>query len=415
MPTPPTDFTELRVDGQRLWSRLMDMAAIGATPAGGVHRLTLTDEDRQARDLFLSWSRAAGMTTSVDAFGNLFARRPGTHPEAPPVVACSHLDSQPYGGKYDGPLGVLAALEAVETLNDHDITTSHPIEVVSWTNEEGSRFPPAMIGSGVFAGVFELEWALGLADATGVKMGDELRRIGYAGELPVGRDFRAAFELHIEQGPVLESASATIGVVTGVQGARWYDVRIEGEATHAGPAPMRQRKDPVRGAARMLDRLFEMVREHDHEARLTVGELRALPGSRNTVPGHVELTVDLRHPDDRALTALDRDFRDLVAAEIQEMGLSARVEQIWHSPTTLFAEECVDAVRSAAGRLGYSRMDVFSGAGHDSVYLNRICPTGMIFIPCQGGVSHAERESITPDDAEAGANVLLHAVLSVAG
>ena len=416
MASPESDRAVLRVNGRRLWTRLMEMAEIGATPAGGVHRLTLTDEDREARDLFLSWCRAAGLETSVDAFGNIFARRAGVDPDAPPVVAGSHLDSQPMGGKFDGPLGVLAALEAVETLNDHGIATRHPIELVSWTNEEGSRFAPAMIGSGVFAGEFDLDWALGIEDTSGVTIGDELRRIDYAGTLPVGRrELRAAFELHIEQGPILESAGMTIGVVTGVQGVRWYDVRIEGEATHAGPVPMRQRRDPVRGAARLLDRLFEMVRQYDDDARFTVGDLGTVPGSRNTVPGRVELTVDIRHPDDDPLTDLDRRFRDLVTAETADMDLTGHVEQIWHSPTVRFSDECVNTVRESAARMGYSHMDVFSGAGHDSVYLQRICPTGMIFIPCEGGVSHAERENISPEDAEAGANVLLHAVAGLAG
>ena len=416
MASPETDRASLRVDGERLWTRLMEMAEIGATAAGGVHRLTLSDEDREARDLFIRWCRTARLKTSVDAFGNIFARRAGLDADAPPVVAGSHLDSQPMGGKFDGPLGVLAALEVVDTLNDRGIDTRHPIELVSWTNEEGSRFAPAMIGSGVFSGEFDLEWALAIEDASGATLGDELGRIDYAGPFPVGgRELRAAFELHIEQGPILESAGTTIGVVTGVQGARWYDVRVEGEATHAGPVPMRQRKDPVRGAARLLDRLFEMVREYDDDARLAVGVLGTVPGSRNTVPGQVDFTVDIRHPDDDALTDLDARLRSLVTAETEHMDLTGHVEQIWHSPTVRFADECVNAVRDAAGRMGYSHMDVFSGAGHDSVYLQRVCPTGMIFIPCEDGVSHAERENISPEDAEAGANVLLQAVLAVAG
>ena len=415
MTSPRTDRASLRVNSGRLWTRLMEMAAIGATPAGGVHRLTLTDEDREARDLFVRWCQEAGLDTSVDAFGNIFARRSGRDPDAPPVVAGSHLDSQPMGGKFDGPLGVLAALEAVDTMNDHGIETRHPIDVVSWTNEEGSRFAPAMIGSGVFSGEFDLDWALAIEDASGATIGGELRRIGYAGSLPTGgRKLRAAFELHIEQGPILESAGTTIGVVTGVQGARWYDVRIEGEATHAGPVPMRQRRDPVRGAARILDRLFEIVREYDDDARLTVGDLRTVPGSRNTVPGRVELTVDIRHPNDDALTDLDQRFRAVVATETGDMDLTGQVKQIWHSPTVRFSDECVNGVRDAAIRLGYSHIDVFSGAGHDSVYLQRVCPTGMIFIPCEGGVSHAERENISREDTEAGANTLLQAVLDVA-
>ena len=304
----------------------------------------------------------------------------------------------------------------VETLNDEGATTRHPIEVVNWTNEEGSRFPPAMVCSGVFAGVFELDYALGLADAAGAAMGDELERIAYSGPASVGgRDIRASLELHIEQGPLLELSDTPIGVVTGVQGARWYDVHIRGEATHAGPMPMTQRRDPVRGAARVLDRLFMIVREYDEDARLAVGEIRTHPGSRNTVPGHVDFTVDVRHPVDSSLSDLDAELRALVGEVSAEMELDGHVEQIWHSPTIHFETECVDAVRAAAAGLGYEHMDIFSGAGHDSVYLQRICPTAMIFVPCEGGISHAESESIASADAEAGANVLLHATLDLAG
>ena len=406
----------LRIDRARLWHRLMEMAEIGATAGGGVHRLALSDEDRAGRNLFRSWCDAARLETSIDALGNMFARRAGTDADAAPVLIGSHLDSQPMGGRFDGALGVLAALEVVETLNDEGVTTRHPIEVVNWTNEEGSRFSPAMVCSGVFAGVFELDYALRLADMSGLTMGDELERIAYTGPDPVGgRDIRASFELHIEQGPILELSDTSIGVVTGVQGARWYDVCIEGEATHAGPVPMGQRRDPVRGAARVLDRLYAIIREYDEDARLAVGEIRAHPGSRNTVPGRVDFTVDLRHPVDFALSDLDGELRVLVGEVSAEMELDGHVEQIWHSPTVHFATECVDAVRAAAGGLGYEHMDVFSGAGHDSVYLQRICPTAMIFVPCEGGVSHAESESITLDDAEAGANVLMHATLDLAG
>ncbi len=405
-----------QVDAARLWRRLGEMAEIGATPGGGVHRLALSDEDRLGRDLFRSWCDAAGLETSIDALGNMFARRAGTQADAPPVLIGSHLDSQPMGGRFDGALGVLAALEVVETLNDEGVTTRYPIEVVNWTNEEGSRFPPAMVSSGVFAGVFGLDYALELADASGRTMGGELERIGYAGPDSVGgRNIKASFELHIEQGPLLELAGATIGVVTGVQGARWYDVRIAGVGTHAGPVPMSQRRDPVRGTARIVDRLFEIVQEFDDDARLAVGEIRPHPGSRNTVPGHVDFTVDMRHPVDFALSDLDAELRVLVAEVTQEMELDGHVEQIWHSPTVNFASECVDAVRTATEGFGYEGMDVFSGAGHDSVYLQRICPTAMIFIPCEGGVSHAESESITPEDAGSGANVLLHAALELAG
>ena len=389
---------------------------MGGTPGGGVHRLALSDEDRAARDLFRGWCDGAGLTTSVDRLGNTFARRPGADDDLPPVLLGSHLDSQPSGGRFDGALGVLAALEVIETLNEAGLATVRPLEVVNWTNEEGSRFPPAMVCSGAFAGVFELEYALGRSDAAGRTIGEELDRIGYAGPAPVGgRPIAAALELHIEQGPILEEAGTTIGVVAGVQGMRWYDVRIEGEATHAGPVPLRRRRDPLRGAARVIDRLFASALESDEEARVTVGEFALRPGSRNTVPARVDFSVDLRHPDDVALEALDGRLRLLVDEVSREMGLDGRVEQIWHSPTVRFASECVRAVGDAAAALGYPQMSLFSGAGHDSVHLQRICPTGMVFVPCAGGVSHAEAESVDPADAEAGANVLLHAVLRLAG
>jgi N-carbamoyl-L-amino-acid hydrolase len=394
----------------------MEMARIGSTPAGGVSRLALSDEDRAARELLRSWWEAAGLRTTVDELGNMFGLRPGLDSDAEPVLVGSHLDSQPTGGRFDGALGVLAALEVVESLDAAGVATPHPIEVVNWTNEEGSRFPPAMACSGAFAGAFDVDYALELEDASGRTLAEELTRIGYRGARPVGgRGIRASLELHIEQGPILESASKTIGVVTGVQGARWYNVRIEGEATHAGPVPMSRRRDPVRGAARVLDRLYEAVRDYDDDAHLAVGEIGTHPASRNTVPAHVDFTVDLRHPEDDALTVLDASLRSLVTRVTDEMALVGDVRQIWHSPTVRFAPECIGAVRAASGALGYSQMDVFSGAGHDSVYLQRICPAGMIFVPCAGGVSHAESESITPEDAEAGANVLLHATVQLAG
>jgi N-carbamoyl-L-amino-acid hydrolase len=359
----------IRTDGARLWRRLMEMARIGSTPAGGVSRLALSDEDRAARELLRSWWEAAGLRTTVDELGNMFGLRPGLDSDAEPVLVGSHLDSQPTGGRFDGALGV-----------------------------------------------FDVDYALELEDASGRTLAEELTRIGYRGARPVGgRGIRASLELHIEQGPILESASKTIGVVTGVQGARWYNVRIEGEATHAGPVPMSRRRDPVRGAARVLDRLYEAVRDYDDDARLAVGEIGTHPASRNTVPAHVDFTVDLRHPEDDALTVLDASLRSLVTRVTDEMALVGDVRQIWHSPTVRFAPECIGAVRAASGALGYSQMDVFSGAGHDSVYLQRICPAGMIFVPCAGGVSHAESESITPEDAEAGANVLLHATVQLAG
>ena len=409
---------EVRVDGERLWQSLMTMAEIGATPAGGVNRQTLTDEDRRGRDLFRSWCEEAGLQISVDRMGSMFARRQGTDADQPPVMLGSHLDSQPTGGKFDGALGVLAALEVVRTLNDRGIRTRAPLEMVNWTNEEGCRFPPAMIASGVFAGVFELEHGLSRRDHAGRTIGDELRRIGYAGELPVGqRPIGALFELHIEQGPILEAEGQRIGVVTGAQGARWYDCAVTGAETHAGAAPMEGRRDALRGAAVLLEDIYALAHRHAPAGRATIGEFQAYPGSRNTVPGRVRFTVDLRHPGDGTMDAMDGALR---AAFERARGRAAGrltfdLDEIWYAPPVAFDPECIEAVRQAATRLGLSAREIVSGAGHDAVYMARVVPTAMIFVPCKDGISHAEVEYASPEACADGANVLLHAVLARAG
>jgi beta-ureidopropionase / N-carbamoyl-L-amino-acid hydrolase len=408
-------MTEVRVDGERLWQSLMTMAEIGATPAGGVNRQTLTDEDRRGRDLFRSWCEEAGLQVSVDRMGSMFARRQGTDADQPPVMLGSHLDSQPTGGKFDGALGVLAALEVVRALNDHGIRTRAPLEVVNWTNEEGCRFPPAMIASGVFAGVFELEHGLSRRDHAGRTIGDELRRIGYAGELPVGqRPAAALFELHIEQGPILEAEGQRIGVVTGAQGARWYDCAVTGAETHAGAAPMEGRRDALRGAAVLLEDIYAIAHRHAPAGRATIGEFQAYPGSRNTVPGRVRFTVDLRHPDAGTMDAMDGALH--AAFERARGRAAGRLEfylnEIWYAPPVAFDPECIEAVRQAAARLGLSAREIVSGAGHDAVYMARVVPTAMIFVPCKDGISHAEVEYASPEACADGANVLLHAVLA---
>jgi N-carbamoyl-L-amino-acid hydrolase len=384
-----TRLRNLSVNGERLWQSLMEMARIGATEKGGVCRLALTDLDRQARELFVRWCEEAGCAVRVDAMGNVFARREGEDPSLAPVGTGSHLDTQPTGGRFDGIYGVMAGLEIVRTLNDHDIRTRAPVEVVVWTNEEGSRFPPAMLGSGVFCGEFDLEYGHSRADHDGVTVGEALQRIGYLGDAPVGSPFTAFFETHIEQGPILEAAGRTIGVVTGVQGIRWYDVGLTGAECHAGPTPMDRRRDALAAAA--------------------------LPGSRNTVPGRVELTVDLRHPDAEALESMGRDLAAACAALAAERGLELTCEQVWYSPPVAFDPGCVEAVRAGAEALGYSHQDAVSGAGHDAVYVSRVAPTAMVFIPCEDGISHNEVENIVPEHATAGAHVLLHAMLERAG
>jgi N-carbamoyl-L-amino-acid hydrolase len=409
----------LRVNGERLWERLMVMAQIGATPKGGVCRVTLTDEDKDCRDLFIRWCLEAGCAITIDQLGNIFARRTGhssgTQNQLAPVLVGSHLDSQPTGGKYDGAVGVLAGLEVINTLNDHNIVTSTPLEIVSWTNEEGARFVPAMIGSGVFAGAFELDFALSIEDKSGLSIGEELERIGYAGPVRVGgRSFAAAFELHIEQGPILESKGKTIGIVTGVQGMRWYEVVIVGKEAHAGPTPMSHRQDPVKGLLPVLQGIYELADQHAPHGRVTIGDIKAEPGVINTVPGRLLLKVDLRHPEAAVLEAMHQELQEIVQEGCRVAGLAGKVQDIWHSPPVAFDPSCIDSVRQAVDTVGVSGMDMVSGAGHDAVYLARIAPTSMIFIPCEDGLSHNELEKANKADVVAGANVLLQAVLAQA-
>jgi N-carbamoyl-L-amino-acid hydrolase len=402
----------LRVNGRRLWDSLMEMAKIGATPKGGVCRLALTDLDRQGRDLFVRWAKEAGCTIAIDRMGNVFARREGRDPSLAPVVTGSHADSQPTGGRFDGIYGVLGGLEVVRTLNDANIETDRPIEVVIWTNEEGSRFAPAMVSSGVFAGVFTLEYGLSRADADGRTMGEELARIGYAGELPVGKPIHAAFELHIEQGPILETEGTTIGVVTHAQGQRWYEVVFTGQESHAGPTPMPRRRDALLGAARVVDLVNRIGHAHAPYACATVGMLQVHPNSRNVIPGRVFFTVDLRHPDDAVLAQMDRELRDGIADVAKRTRVDVtKLEQIFYYAPVTFDAGCVKAVRDAAVRFGYTHRDMVSGAGHDACYLAQVAPTSMVFVPCVGGISHNEIEDATPEWIEAGANVLLHAML----
>jgi N-carbamoyl-L-amino-acid hydrolase len=408
----------LRVDSERLWQSLMTMAEIGATPAGGVNRQTLTDEDRRGRDLFRQWCEAAGLTVTVDRMGSMFAHRRGTDPSRPPVLLGSHLDSQPTGGKFDGALGVLGALEVIRTLNDQGIETEAPLEVVNWTNEEGCRFAPAMIASGVFAGVFDLGYGLARKDHAGRTLGEELRRIGYAGERPVGhRPIGALFELHIEQGPILEAEGQRIGIVTGGQGTRWYDAEVTGAEMHAGPSPMEVRRDALRAAAALLEDIYRIAHRHAPDGRATVGEFQAYPGSRNTVPGRVRFTVDLRHPDAGTMDVMDHALREVFERAHGRHGgrIDCRSEEIWYAPPVAFDPDCIEAVRRAAASLGLSAREIVSGAGHDAVYMARVVPTAMIFVPCRDGISHAEIEYASPEACADGANVLLHAVLARAG
>ncbi|GGH07493.1 Zn-dependent hydrolase [Alsobacter metallidurans] len=409
------ELGNVRIDGARLWDSLMEMAQIGATPKGGCKRLTLTDLDKQGRELFTRWCEEAGCTVSVDRMGNMFARRPGVDDSLPPVMLGSHLDTQPTGGKFDGVLGVLGALEVVRTLKDLNIRTKHPIEVANWTNEEGSRFAPAMVSSGVFAGEYTEEFAYSRVDAEGKTLGDELRRIGFQGDLPVGgRPIHAFFELHIEQGPILEDENLDIGVVTHGQGQRWYEITLTGFESHAGSTPMPVRKDALLGAARVVELVNRIGLANAPNAVATVGMLNPYPNSRNVIPGQVWMTIDFRCPDDAVLAGMDKALHEGVAAICAAIGLEQETKQIFYYPPVAFEESCVTAVRDAASKLGYTHRNIVSGAGHDACYIARVAPTAMIFTPCVDGISHNETEDIKPEWATAGANVLLQAALAKA-
>ncbi|MCW7538771.1 Zn-dependent hydrolase [Aquabacterium sp. A7-Y] len=410
------DIDTLRIDGNRLWGALMELATIGATPRGGVCRLALTELDRQGRDLVVGWARDAGLAITVDRIGNVFMRRPGRNDSLPPVMTGSHIDTQPTGGKFDGNYGVLAGLEVVRTLNDRGIRTEAPIEVAFWTNEEGSRFVPVMMGSGVFAGAFPLEHAYAARDIEGKSVEEELRRIGYAGEqVPGDHPVAAYFETHIEQGPVLEDHGKTIGVVDAVLGIRWYDCTVTGMEAHAGPTPMPLRRDALQVSTRLMQEVVALAHRHAPHGRGTVGMVQVHPNSRNVIPGRVRFSIDLRHVSNERLDRMDAELRDLAALLAGESKLDIAIEQVSHYPAVPFHADCVAAVRRATDKLGYLHMDTVSGAGHDAVYVARRAPAGMIFIPCKDGISHNEIESATPEHITAGANVLLHAMLERAG
>jgi len=402
------------VNGERLWRSLMDLARIGATPKGGVRRLTLTDTDRKGRDLFARWAKEAGMTLSVDAIGNQYARRAGSKAAAAPVAMGSHLDSQPSGGKFDGAYGVMAGLEVVRALNDAGVTTRAPLEVIAWTNEEGSRFVPTMMGSGVFAGVHTLDYALAQTDVDGMSVRDALAAIGYAGEAPA-HALQAYFEAHIEQGPVLEQTGTTIGVVLGALGQRWFDLVLSGQDAHAGPTPMDIRRDALVAASRVVLEVNRIATTFPDYARGTVGQLRVLPNSRNVVPGEVRMTIDLRNAKNDALGAMVDALRAALTTIERECRVKAQLDEVVTFPPSEFAPALVAQVRAAAAALGYSHRDIVSGAAHDAVYVARVAPAAMVFVPCEGGISHNEIENATPADVAAGANVLLHAVLAQAG
>ncbi|APV52343.1 Zn-dependent hydrolase [Betaproteobacteria bacterium GR16-43] len=407
---------KLRINGERLWASLMELAQIGATPKGGVCRLTLTDLDKQGRDLVLKWAREAGMTVTIDKIGNGFMRRAGRNNALPPIVTGSHIDTQPTGGKFDGNYGVLAGIEVVRSLNDAGIQTEAPIEVAFWTNEEGSRFVPVMMGSGAFAKAFTLEHAYAATDTEGKTVKGELERIGYLGtEEPGAHPIGCYFETHIEQGPVLEDNDKTIGVVTGVLGVRWYDCVVTGMEAHAGPTPMALRKDALQVATKLMQEVVACAHRHPPHGRGTVGMVQVFPNSRNVIPGNVKFSIDLRNNTEALCDAMDADIRGVAAKLAAESGLPIDVKLVTSFPATQFHANCVDAVARATQKLGYSNMNAVSGAGHDAVYMAKLAPAGMIFIPCKDGISHNEIEDAKPEHITAGCNVLLHAMLERAG
>ncbi|HBK09062.1 MAG TPA: Zn-dependent hydrolase [Acetobacteraceae bacterium] len=405
--------TNQRIDGKRLWDSLMGFAQIGATPKGGVRRLTLTDVDKRARDRFRSECEAMGLTVRVDAIGNMFARRAGRDPSRAPVLFGSHLDSQPSGGKFDGALGVIAGLEVMRSLNDLGITTEAPLELINWTDEEGSRFGHSLMGSGVWAGIFTLDKALGLTDTEGTTVGTALDQIGYRGSetaAPFKAD--AYFELHIEQGPFLEREAKQIGIVTGAQAQVWYDAVTIGQDSHAGTTPPSTRKDALVCAARIIELVDRMMRARGEDGRGTVGQLHVSPNSRNVVPGEVRFSVEFRHPQDAEVDVLDAEFPPAAQAIADACGVKLELTKLFKIPAQPFEPACVDLVRQGAAKLGYSTREIVSGAAHDAVYVARHVPTAMIFTPCKDGLSHNEAESIEPEEAEAGCQVLFEAVVA---
>jgi N-carbamoyl-L-amino-acid hydrolase len=406
-----TALPNLRIDGARLWGELMETAAFGGTAKGGICRLTLTDLDRQVRDWFKARAEGLGCTVTVDSMGAMFARR-GGRADVPPIAMGSHLDTQPTGGKFDGVLGVLSALEALRTLVEAGYETYAPIEVINWTNEEGARFQPAMVSSGVFAGAFDHEWAAGRQDAAGTTFAEALDGIGYRGPQRCGEHpLSAFFELHIEQGPLLEAEGKTIGIVTGIQGIRWFETTIRGQEAHTGTTPMNLRKNALLAAARVVDRVDAIARSRAPYAVGTVGRLEVKPNSPNVVPGEVFFTVDLRHPDARVLDEMKQELSAITFEVSAGLDLEFEIRQTIDLPPVRFDPDCIGCVRDGARAAGFAAREIVSGAGHDAGYVSRVAPSAMIFVPCRDGISHNEAEYAAPEHCAAGAQVLLQAVL----
>ena len=407
--------TNLRINNSRLWDSLMEMAKIGPGIAGGNNRQALTDEDAQGRALFHKWCDEAGLTMGIDQMGTMFARREGTSPDLLPVYVGSHLDTQPTGGKYDGVLGVLAGLEIIRTLNDQGIKTKHPIVVVNFTNEEGTRFPPAMVASGVFAGAHSLDWAYSREDSEGKTFGEELKRINWMGDEKVGaRKMKAFFELHIEQGPILELEEKEIGIVTHGQGLSWLEITLTGKESHTGSTPMAMRVNAGLGMARVTQLVDDIAHRYEPNAVGAIGQCNIYPNSRNIIPGKAIFTIDFRHPEKSIISSMEHELRLGAEKIAQEIGLTFDMESVGGFDPVTFDPDCVTMVRNSAEKLGYGHRNIVSGAGHDACWINEVAPTAMVMCPCVGGLSHNEAEEISQKWATAGADVLLHSVLDSA-
>lgn len=405
-------MSNLIIDESRLWNSLMETARFGGLPNGGIARLTLSEDDKTVRDWLTAQCEKLNMQVHIDEMGNMFAVKEGRNPHLPPVAMGSHLDTQPTGGKFDGILGVLGGLEVLRTLDQSGYVTEAPLMLVNWTNEEGSRFGPAMLGSGVYCGAYSRDFADQREDVEGVQFGDALEAIGYRGAaLKVDTTFGAMFELHIEQGPILEAQGKQIGVVQGVQGMRWYEGRLTGRAAHTGSTPMIMRSNALLGAARLIDYVDTLAHDYAPSAVGTIGFIEVTPNSTNVIPGEVHFTVDLRHPDDRILDAMEEKLFRFFRAQAEKIGLEGRLEPISKTDAVAFHPDCIQAVRDASEKHGFSTLDIISGAGHDAAHTASIVPTTMIFVPSEGGLSHNEAEATSSAECTAGAQVLLDAVL----
>ena len=407
--------TNISINENRLWDSLMEMAKIGPGIAGGNNRQTVTFEDGEARKLLQKWASEAGMSMKVDELGSMFFKRDGTDKNALPVVIGSHLDTQPTGGKYDGVLGVLAGLEVIRTLNDLNIQTKRPILVVNWTNEEGSRFPPAMMASAGYAGIYDVKTLLEATDYDGNVFGEELEKIGWKGIEPVGNEkFHCYYELHIEQGPILENENIDIGVVTHGQGLKWLKVNLTGVEQHTGTTPMNIRKDTALALSEIVLNVNKVANKNQPNALGSVGHIEVSPNSRNVIAGQTTFTIDIRSSEIKKLDKMEEEIKLFAEKICNKYNVNVEIEQIGGFDPVAFDKLCLDNIRESAKKFGYSYKDIVSGAGHDACWINTVAPAAMIMCPCVDGLSHNEAEEIKPEWAYSSTNVLLHSAIASA-